>query len=1101
MNSADQSPDPEPSIIDQAIAEYLVAYDARRPIPREEFLKRYPDIRAELEEFLANELNAQEWIQSPTPMPLPDLERTVDYRPASLSNIASGAPSEMESTQLGSYRLVAFLGEGGMGRVYEAIDPSGHQVAIKVLNRQWSQNPDSMSRFKQEGALASTINHPRCVFVRAVDEVDGQPFIVMELMSGKTLRDLVTTNGPLPVSEAVACILDIIDGLSEAHIRGVIHRDIKPANCFLEPSGRVKLGDFGLARSIQQDSELTQTGNFIGTPLFASPEQIRGESLDFRTDIYSVCATLYYLITGKAPFGQYSATQVIARIVSDDPVPIRQFNPALPKLLEHIIQRGLSRNRERRYQDLNELRSALAPFVSGRQAIAQLARRIAAYGFDACLLTCLLFAVAAMLGDQVIDPAEQTFGFFLLTHGIVWLYYIAFESIWSATPGKMALQLRIVDSRTGEPASFARILARTAVYLCVGSEFGGLALYLLGDDTSPQLQVLLQVGFAFVGLALLALPLRSKQGSRMLQDLLSHTIVVANHNSIQPVSLLPIEPLAELGLTAPVGWPSQLGAYEVRGIVWQAENQALLSGRDPRLNRSVWLLVETQPFDSTQSVSPPPARSSRLRFLADGLENSCRWQAYVAPEGAPLRYWVSPERHLSWREARVILEQLLDEFQQMRCDHTGIQLTSLDQLWLDSQGRVLLSQWALDAPQQPPSPEPTNLLASIEQPLSNQSNQPGQPGQQLNRAEAGFAVEAMRLCMTGKSHPLNNMPVAIAAPQPNHARQLLSELIDSCSPDHAGLDLPTLKTRVHDSANRPSTITTTVRLWMIGLSAVALLPLIGVMVSIPRVANQVAVLRLEDYWLEASALEQIARNPEWQSDWQTSFDRDKLQGTSNLALSSLDTLLVLDRYKQICVAAIKQRWYQSSAMQHQILAGGYAEQLVVQTPEVRFERGSEGERFLRLVDGPPRNADTHYSAARLAERWQEIGANKFPLWPKRVMVVIGITLAPMFGLWIWTTLARGGLPYLLLGVYIVRQDGTPAPRWLMAVRSLLVWLPFMLMSGLILAIDLRWPEFGWLASTLHLGMLGLLILYAGLALRWPACGVHDWLVGTRLVPD
>ncbi len=377
MNRSSSESESEPTAIDRAIAEYLHLRDTQPHFDREQFLARYPDLRVELAEFIDNELSAQHFMQSPSA----DLDQTTEYHAVQTDTPARTLQQpgqRIPLPDLNPYRLTTFLGEGGMGRVYEAVDASGQHVAIKVLNQQWSNNPESMERFKQEGALAGTINHPRCVFVRAVDEVRGQPFIVMELMSGKTLKDLVLHSGPLSPHEAVSKILDVIEGLQEAHVRGVIHRDIKPANCFLEPTGRVKLGDFGLARSLQEESDLTQSGSFIGTPLFASPEQIRGEQLDFRTDIYSVCATLYYLLTGQAPFGQYSSTQVIARIVSDDPAPIRSFNPALPKLLEQVLQKGLSRNRDRRFQDLNELKNALIPFVSGRQAIAQLARRLAA---------------------------------------------------------------------------------------------------------------------------------------------------------------------------------------------------------------------------------------------------------------------------------------------------------------------------------------------------------------------------------------------------------------------------------------------------------------------------------------------------------------------------------------------------------------------------------------------------------------------------------------------------------------------------------------------------------------------------------------------------
>src|SRR5262249_34153618 len=146
---------------------------------------------------------------------------------------------------------------------------------------------EAVERFRQEGRLASMVAHPRCVFVYAADEDAGRPYIVMELMPGDTLHDYLEKRGPLPPHEAVAKILDVIDGLLEAHQLGVVHRDVKPSNCFLEADGRVKIGDFGLSKSLVSGSNLTRTGAFLGTPLFASPEQVRGEPVDPQSDVYS----------------------------------------------------------------------------------------------------------------------------------------------------------------------------------------------------------------------------------------------------------------------------------------------------------------------------------------------------------------------------------------------------------------------------------------------------------------------------------------------------------------------------------------------------------------------------------------------------------------------------------------------------------------------------------------------------------------------------------------------------------------------------------------------------------------------------------------------
>src|SRR5437763_13204171 len=210
----------------------------------------------------------------------------------------------------------------------------------------------------------------------------------MELMPGATLRDVVASQGALPPEQAVARILDVIDGLQAAHRLEVIHRDVKPSNCFLEADGRVKVGDFGLAKSLVQDGHLTKTGAFVGTPHFASPEQIRTEPIDVRTDVYSVAATLYYLLTGQPPFYGTNTAATLARIVTDPPPPLRSLRPELSPALERVVLRGLERDRARRYPDLEAFRQALVGLVPEPLSSEGMAKRVFAY-----LIDVLLFVV------------------------------------------------------------------------------------------------------------------------------------------------------------------------------------------------------------------------------------------------------------------------------------------------------------------------------------------------------------------------------------------------------------------------------------------------------------------------------------------------------------------------------------------------------------------------------------------------------------------------------------------------------------------------------------------------------------------------------------
>ena len=340
--------------VDRLILAYLDEVDAGREPDRRTLIADNPDLAEELTAFFADQDQVARLVRAAC---RPALAETTGGAAAAVADDLPAA--------VGGYRLLRLLGAGGMGRVYEAEGAGGQRVAVKLLAPGLADSPTTLERFRQEGRLASRLTHPRRVFVHTADQDGGRPYIVMELMSGATLKDLVEGAGPLEAAEAVARILDVIEGLQEAHHAGVLHRDVKPANCYLDAGGRVKVGDFGLSRSLAAGSHLTRTGGFVGTPLFASPEQLKGERLDARTDVYSVAATLYYLLTGQAPFQHADGATVIARVVSEPAPPPRGLRPDLPPALEEVVLRGLERPRERRFPDLAAFRAARLAVAAG----------------------------------------------------------------------------------------------------------------------------------------------------------------------------------------------------------------------------------------------------------------------------------------------------------------------------------------------------------------------------------------------------------------------------------------------------------------------------------------------------------------------------------------------------------------------------------------------------------------------------------------------------------------------------------------------------------------------------------------------------------------
>jgi serine/threonine protein kinase len=240
-------------------------------------------------------------------------------------------PPPLFPFDFGGYRVLRLLGRGGMGAVYEAEQlATGRRVALKVLG-QAIDSEEVRKRFLREGRLAASVNHPNSVYIFGSEEIEGAPVIAMELVAGGRCATSCA-KGRSARAKAVDVILQVVAGLEAAASAGVLHRDVKPANCFVAPDGTVKVGDFGLSVSTlaRHDSQLTATGVMLGTPAFAPPEQLRGDEIDVRADIYSVGATLYALLTAHAPFEADNAVKVVAAVLDKTAKPSRNFARMCP---------------------------------------------------------------------------------------------------------------------------------------------------------------------------------------------------------------------------------------------------------------------------------------------------------------------------------------------------------------------------------------------------------------------------------------------------------------------------------------------------------------------------------------------------------------------------------------------------------------------------------------------------------------------------------------------------------------------------------------------------------------------------------------------------
>ncbi len=314
-------------------------------------------------------------------------------------------------TRLGPYEILSPLGAGGMGEVYRARDERlGREVAVKILPGSLSRDPDRLRRFEQEARAASALNHPNILTIHDVGERDGVPYVVSELLEGQTLRERLAT-GALPARKAVEYATQISQGLAAAHEKGIVHRDLKPENVFVTPDGRVKILDFGLAKLASPEkpgaaetsaptAPGTEPGVAMGTVGYMSPEQVRGQPADHRSDIFSFGAVLYEMLAGQRPFRGASAVETMNAILKEEPPEPSHGRAEVPPALDRIVRRCLEKSPGERFQSARDLGFALSeagssPSVSGASPAPRSAERrrsLALVIGSAVLVLGILFA-------------------------------------------------------------------------------------------------------------------------------------------------------------------------------------------------------------------------------------------------------------------------------------------------------------------------------------------------------------------------------------------------------------------------------------------------------------------------------------------------------------------------------------------------------------------------------------------------------------------------------------------------------------------------------------------------------------------------------------
>jgi beta-lactam-binding protein with PASTA domain/predicted Ser/Thr protein kinase len=274
------------------------------------------------------------------------------------------------------YEIGGVLGRGGMAEVHRGRDLRlGREVAVKVLRSDLARDPSFQVRFRREAQASASLNHPAIVAVYDTGEdrtaTGATPYIVMEYVEGETLRDVLRREGPLPPERAMSLSADICGALDFSHRNGIVHRDVKPGNVMITPQGTVKVMDFGIARAVSDSAAtMTSTAAVIGTAQYLSPEQARGESVDARSDVYSMGCLLYELVAGEPPFTGDSPVSVAYQHVREDPRVPSTINPGIPAELDAILLKAMSKNPANRYQSAADMRSDLLRALAGQRVEA-----------------------------------------------------------------------------------------------------------------------------------------------------------------------------------------------------------------------------------------------------------------------------------------------------------------------------------------------------------------------------------------------------------------------------------------------------------------------------------------------------------------------------------------------------------------------------------------------------------------------------------------------------------------------------------------------------------------------------------------------------------
>jgi hypothetical protein len=952
-----------------------------------------------------------------------------------------GLPQPRE--QFGHYTIIRALGAGGMGAVYEAEDlESGRRVALKVLSHRLD-SPDARERFFREGRLAASINHPNSVYIFGTEEVGGTPVIAMELVSGGTLQERVRARGPLPIGEAVDCVLQIIEGLSAAQRIGILHRDVKPSNCFIGEGGAVKIGDFGLSIStaVRTEPALTATGAFLGTPAFCSPGQLRGEELNVHSDMYSVGATLFYLLTGRTPFDVPNMVQLLAIVLEQRSPSPRKFRPEVPQGLAKVVLRCLEKQPGERLKSYADLAQALAPYSSTAPTPATMSLRFLAGVVDMVLLCGLAMVInLSAFGspmaymEQVMQLSSKALVCMLEFICVATLYYALFEGLWGASAGKALCRLRVVGPSRNAPG-FTRAWLRALVYVVPP-----LVPYWATFGTNPkaymsasQLTQML-LGFSIYGvIALLFVTARRRNGFAAVQDLLTKTRVVSR----AALTSRPVLPASDASPPS-VESAITIGPYHVLQALTESAGETWFLAYDLKLLRKVWIRVVSPGTEPVPVQLRCLGRVGRLRWLTSKRSPDENWDAFEALTGQSFAELIGDPQ--PWREVRYWLHDLATEISAAEQDGT-LPALGLDRVWITGEGRAKLLDF--------PAPGPDGKSETRNPKAESNLLPPTQTAQ-------GFLAEVAAAALEGIGAASAKAAGDVVVPLPLHARAFLKGLPQMAGADAVAAALKPLLCRVA-AVSRLRRAALVAGCIVFPVIVCALAPLMMIFMQ--------DLTRKNPGLMELNTLLQMR--------------------TSGRFWGGKNTQLPADREFAIYIAHhyrgfITNEASWSSPFVLSLVKGDgrkFAEQSVAEHPEPTEAEIKEADAALE----------------RFVPKHQFFG-EKLPPWLPAIVMVGALLFYVGVPALIATLLFRGGLVLLIAGVTFVRKDGQRASRLRLLWRAIVTGSPLFLafvLSIVAISQHLNWGP--WLA----LGIPGLL---AVLSVALPKRGLQDRLAGTWPVP-